>query len=27
LLGRLAEGEAMERIHVGVGDDGQFAYS
>ncbi len=27
LLGRLAEGEAMERIHVGVGDDGQFEYS
>jgi type VI secretion system protein VasG len=26
LLGRMAEGEAMERIHVGVGSDGAFVY-
>ena len=27
LLGRMAEGESMERIHVGVGTDGAFVYS
>jgi type VI secretion system protein VasG len=26
LLGRMAEGESMERIHVGVGSDGAFVY-
>jgi type VI secretion system protein VasG len=26
LLGRMAEGESMERIHVGVGTDGAFVY-
>jgi len=26
LLGRMAEGEPMERIHVGVGSDGAFVY-
>ncbi len=26
LLGRMAEGESMERIHVGVGSDGGFVY-
>jgi type VI secretion system protein VasG len=26
LLGRMAEGESMERIHVGVGGDGAFVY-
>ena len=26
LLGRMAEGESMERIHVGVGSDGAFIY-
>ena len=27
LLGRMAEGELMERIHVGVGEDGSFVYA
>jgi type VI secretion system protein VasG len=27
LLGRMAEGEAMERIHVSIGDNGAFVYS
>jgi type VI secretion system protein VasG len=27
LLGRMAEGEPMERIHVSIGDNGAFAYS
>jgi type VI secretion system protein VasG len=26
LLGRMAEGESMERIHIGVGSDGAFVY-
>jgi type VI secretion system protein VasG len=26
LLGRMAEGEPMERIHVGIGADGSFVY-
>ena len=27
LLGRMAEGEKMNAIHVGIGEDGQFVYS
>lgn len=26
LLGRMATGEPMERIHVGIGEDGSFVY-
>ena len=27
LLGRMAEGEKLNAIHVGIGDEGQFVYS
>jgi len=27
LLGHIAEGQATERIHVGISADGAFAYS
>jgi type VI secretion system protein VasG len=27
ILGSMAEGEKMNAIHVGVGEDGEFAYS
>jgi type VI secretion system protein VasG len=27
LLGRMAEGERLSRIHVGIGQEGQFVYS
>src|SRR5207253_1445294 len=27
MLGRIAEGEKLEAIHVGVGEDGRFMYS